>query len=98
MATNILTHNLPPSNTPADLMTKAFVTAFVTPHHRPTITAAVDLRTESELVIPKGTPGRILEINRHGLAFLDFGAFPVYAVPVGSNLVKWSDLTAGGAK
>lgn len=66
-------------------------------NHRPTVTAANHLKTDSGLIIPKGTAGILLEVNRHGLAFVDFGAFPVFALQFGSPLVHWPDL-AGGAK
>lgn len=51
------------------------------------VTAAKNLISESGLVIPRGTPGRILEWTPRGELIVDFGAQPVFVVPSDSTMI-----------
>lgn len=51
------------------------------------ITAAVNLISESGLVIPRGTPGRILSWTSTGQLIIDFGHQPAFIFPADSPLI-----------
>lgn len=51
------------------------------------ISAGANLISESGLVIPKGTPGRILSWTSTGQLVIDFGHQPLFTLPVESKLI-----------
>lgn len=51
------------------------------------VTARVNLISESGLVIPRGTQGRILSWTPRGELIIDFGVQPIFVVPSDSTMI-----------